>query len=689
MFDNNDLLYEKDNIDSIHENKEQNKRKEDIPFIEKERTPRKVDKQTYFDGNIDYYVNKNATDDNEIEFVRGDIRDDDISKKHSIDFLKEKSLNEENKTNYQGNNIELPLIQSPSKNIIAETRKEEEMLPELDKKDTPKVDDTKKTINENKQAETKNFNENENSVLYKREKIDLTKLTKIQLINYYKKLKRKFIFLTSFLKKKKDLDKIQKETTYLEEISIEMDYILRVVKGDNEEDEIIDEEIIDGKNNILQQEIAEINQEIKKYEKEINTFLSSPDGIYKLILSMKKETKSERNLTHFQEQYNIVVENYSNLVDKIEKYKKYIQINEEKINKLTEMKSNLELIANEKYNLNVYDDSYMMKKNKTKLVNLRKKNQQEYGEHYMNKNILQNEIEQKEREKANKMRKIYELEKILKTKTEEAKNAEQLIQNIYNPIHLGQINQKIDEKEELQNQYIFIKNEDKSNKNNNNNDKEETITPNNINCNKSINLLSPDKQEKRNEPQISIQKEEAKTIPSQITQSTRRRPNFQFKFSDKKENLNINNSINNMQNERIPAQSIKEDKILIKNNIEENKTENISNNKELMPHKEPEKNKSSINGISEEYINNNSNNIKEKKRPSFLDPEFDESISNENNITEKKSLNNSNNEHSNISEEKERFNLHQEILGNNTDFYVKERKQDGINEFEDLEEVIL
>lgn len=683
MLDNNDLLYEPDNIDSLYENDEQNNRKRDIPYVQKENTSRKVDKQTYFDGNIDNYVKKNVTDDNEIELVNNNVRDD-ISKEHSSNFLKEDSFIENNKSKDQANNLELPIIQSPSHNLIVENRKEGEILAELSKKAIVEITDNNTKNNKN-QIETKNTEiDNKNSPTYKREKIDLSKLNRLQLIKYYKKLKKEFLFLTSFLQKKKNLEKIKKETSYLDEIYKEMDYIFQVVKPENQEDEIIDEEIIDEKNNNLQKEIAVINQEIKKYEKEINNFLSSPDGIYKLILSTQKESKSERNLIHFQEQYNIVVENYSNLVDKIEKYKKYIQINEEKINKLSEMKSNLELIANEKYNLNVYEDSYSMKKNKSKLVTLRKKNQQEYGEHYMNKNILQNEIEQKEREKMNKIRKIYELEKILKTKTEEAKNAEQLIQNIYNPIHLGQKNQKIDEKDELESKFTFIKTDKKTN--NNNNDKENNIISNNIDCNKSINLLSPDKQEKKYEPKVTIQKdEESKIIPTQISQSSRRRPNFQFKFSDKKDNINNNN----MQNDNPPPQLNQENET-IKNNIDI--TENASNNKELLIHIEPENAQIQIKEIRDDQIgSNNYNKIKEKQKPSFLDPEFDESINNEDNITENKKLNNSNSKPSNISEpkEKERFNLHQEILGNNLNVYGKEKNGEGINEFEDLEEGIL
>ena len=304
----------------------------------------------------------------------------------------------------------------------------------------------------------------------------------------------------------------------------------------------------------------------------------------------------------------------------------------------------------------------------------------------MNKNILQNEIEQKEREKMNKMRKIYELEKILKTKTEEAKNAEQLIQNIYNPIHLGQKNQKIDEKDELESKFTFIKSDKKTN--NNNNDKENNIISNNIDCNKSINLLSPDKQEKKYEPKVTIQKdEESKIIPTQISQSSRRRPNFQFKFSDKKDNINNNN----MQNDNPPPQLNQENET-IKNNIEEDITENASNNKELLIHIEPENAQIQIKEIRDDQIgSNNYNKIKEKQKPSFLDPEFDESINNEDNITENKKLNNSNSKPSNISEpkEKERFNLHQEILGNNLNVYGKEKNGEGINEFEDLEEVIL
>ena len=686
MLDNNDLLYEPDNIDSLYENDEQNNRKRDIPYVQKENTSRKVDKQTYFDGNIDNYVKNNVTDDNEIELVNNNVRDD-ISKEHSSNFLKEDSFIENNKSKDQANNLELPIIQSPSHNLIVENRKEGEILAELSKKAIVEITDNNTKNNKKNQIETKNTEiDNKNSPTYKREKIDLSKLNRLQLIKYYKKLKKEFLFLTSFLQKKKNLEKIKKETSYLDEIYKEMDYIFQVVKPENQEDEIIDEEIIDEKNNNLQKEIAVIKQEIKKYEKEINNFLSSPDGIYKLILSTQKESKSERNLIHFQEQYNIVVENYSNLVDKIEKYKKYIQINEEKINKLSEMKSNLELIANEKYNLNVYEDSYSMKKNKSKLVTLRKKNQQEYGEHYMNKNILQNEIEQKEREKMNKMRKIYELEKILKTKTEEAKNAEQLIQNIYNPIHLGQKNQKIDEKDELKSKFTFIKSDKKTN--NNNNDKENNIISNNIDCNKSINLLSPDKQEKKYEPKVTIQKdEESKIIPTQISQSSRRRPNFQFKFSDKKDNINNNN----MQNDNPPPQLNQENET-IKNNIEEDITENASNNKELLIHIEPENAQIQIKEIRDDQIgSNNYNKIKEKQKPSFLDPEFDESINNEDNITENKKLNNSNSKPSNISEpkEKERFNLHQEILGNNLNVYGKEKNGEGINEFEDLEEVIL
>lgn len=686
MLDNNDLLYEPDNIDSLYENDEQNNRKRDIPYVQKENTSRKVDKQTYFDGNIDNYVKKNVTDDNEIELVNNNVRDD-ISKEHSSNFLKEDSFIENNKSKDQANNLELPIIQSPSHNLIVENRKEGEILAELSKKAIVEITDNNTKNNKKNQIETKNTEiDNKNSPTYTREKIDLSKLNRLQLIKYYKKLKKEFLFLTSFLQKKKNLEKIKKETSYLDEIYKEMDYIFQVVKPENQEDEIIDEEIIDEKNNNLQKEIAVIKQEIKKYEKEINNFLSSPDGIYKLILSTQKESKSERNLIHFQEQYNIVVENYSNLVDKIEKYKKYIQINEEKINKLSEMKSNLELIANEKYNLNVYEDSYSMKKNKSKLVTLRKKNQQEYGEHYMNKNILQNEIEQKEREKMNKMRKIYELEKILKTKTEEAKNAEQLIQNIYNPIHLGQKNQKIDEKDELESKFTFIKSDKKTN--NNNNDKENNIISNNIDCNKSINLLSPDKQEKKYEPKVTIQKdEESKIIPTQISQSSRRRPNFQFKFSDKKDNINNNN----MQNDNPPPQLNQENET-IKNNIEEDITENASNNKELLIHIEPENAQIQIKEIRDDQIgSNNYNKIKEKQKPSFLDPEFDESINNEDNITENKKLNNSNSKPSNISEpkEKERFNLHQEILGNNLNVYGKEKNGEGINEFEDLEEVIL
>lgn len=686
MLDNNDLLYEPDNIDSLYENDEQNNRKRDIPYVQKENTSRKVDKQTYFDGNIDNYVKNNVTDDNEIELVNNNVRDD-ISKEHSSNFLKEDSFIENNKSKDQANNLELPIIQSPSHNLIVENRKEGEILAELSKKAIVEITDNNTKNNKKNQIETKNTEiDKKNSPTYKREKIDLSKLNRLQLIKYYKKLKKEFLFLTSFLQKKKNLEKIKKETSYLDEIYKEMDYIFQVVKPENQEDEIIDEEIIDEKNNNLQKEIAVIKQEIKKYEKEINNFLSSPDGIYKLILSTQKESKSERNLIHFQEQYNIVVENYSNLVDKIEKYKKYIQINEEKINKLSEMKSNLELIANEKYNLNVYEDSYSMKKNKSKLVTLRKKNQQEYGEHYMNKNILQNEIEQKEREKMNKMRKIYELEKILKTKTEEAKNAEQLIQNIYNPIHLGQKNQKIDEKDELKSKFTFIKSDKKTN--NNNNDKENNIISNNIDCNKSINLLSPDKQEKKYEPKVTIQKdEESKIIPTQISQSSRRRPNFQFKFSDKKDNINNNN----MQNDNPPPQLNQENET-IKNNIEEDITENASNNKELLIHIEPENAQIQIKEIRDDQIgSNNYNKIKEKQKPSFLDPEFDESINNEDNITENKKLNNSNSKPSNISEpkEKERFNLHQEILGNNLNVYGKEKNGEGINEFEDLEEVIL
>ena len=686
MLDNNDLLYEPDNIDSLYENDEQNNRKRDIPYVQKENTSRKVDKQTYFDGNIDNYVKNNVTDDNEIELVNNNVRDD-ISKEHSSNYLKEDSFIENNKSKDQANNLELPIIQSPSHNLIVENRKEGEILAELSKKAIVEITDNNTKNNKKNQIETKNTEiDNKNSPTYKREKIDLSKLNRLQLIKYYKKLKKEFLFLTSFLQKKKNLEKIKKETSYLDEIYKEMDYIFQVVKPENQEDEIIDEEIIDEKNNNLQKEIAVIKQEIKKYEKEINNFLSSPDGIYKLILSTQKESKSERNLIHFQEQYNIVVENYSNLVDKIEKYKKYIQINEEKINKLSEMKSNLEFIANEKYNLNVYEDSYSMKKNKSKLVTLRKKNQQEYGEHYMNKNILQNEIEQKEREKMNKMRKIYELEKILKTKTEEAKNAEQLIQNIYNPIHLGQKNQKIDEKDELKSKFTFIKSDKKTN--NNNNDKENNIISNNIDCNKSINLLSPDKQEKKYEPKVTIQKdEESKIIPTQISQSSRRRPNFQFKFSDKKDNINNNN----MQNDNPPPQLNQENET-IKNNIEEDITENASNNKELLIHIEPENAQIQIKEIRDDQIgSNNYNKIKEKQKPSFLDPEFDESINNEDNITENKKLNNSNSKPSNISEpkEKERFNLHQEILGNNLNVYGKEKNGEGINEFEDLEEVIL
>ena len=158
MLDNNDLLYEPDNIDSLYENDEQNNRKRDIPYVQKENTSRKVDKQTYFDGNIDNYVKKNVTDDNEIELVNNNVRDD-ISKEHSSNFLKEDSFIENNKSKDQANNLELPIIQSPSHNLIVENRKEGEILAELSKKAIVEITDNNTKNNKKNQIETKNTDE--------------------------------------------------------------------------------------------------------------------------------------------------------------------------------------------------------------------------------------------------------------------------------------------------------------------------------------------------------------------------------------------------------------------------------------------------------------------------------------------------------------------------------------------------
>ena len=63
----------------------------------------------------------------------------------------------------------------------------------------------------------------------------------------------------------------------------DLEYIYRTIRPQNEEVDQNEEESITKENFRIMTEITEINKEIHSYQKNIEDFLRSPDGIYKLI----------------------------------------------------------------------------------------------------------------------------------------------------------------------------------------------------------------------------------------------------------------------------------------------------------------------------------------------------------------------------------------------------------------------
>ena len=626
-----------------------------------------VDKETNFNGKVDdipYY--KEKTEDNEIFLDRSNEHISHIS--NNIIHNKSNSNNEEKK-------LELPLIQSQSPIVEPKEEPVIDNLPEL--KEEPVIE---KNLNEPQQEIKEEIIVNEDK---QKGKIDLSVMDREQLIIYYNKIKKEYLNQNNQLYKKKNVKGIQKETKELTLLFSDLEYIYRTIRPQNEEVDQNEEESITKENFRIMTEITEINKEIHSYQKNIEDILRSPDGIYKLILSTRPETKVQRDLLRFQKSYNALVENYSALVDKIEKSKNTIQKNEEMINRLNEMKDNLYLIANKKYQLNSLEDEdeYSLKKRNKKLVELRKKNQEQFGEHYTNKNILQDMIKQKEDDIMRKKRKINELERTLREKTEENKSIEEMIMNIYNPIFLGQENEKISEVEE-KDKTITCMNKEEERKN---------ISKSQEKIQKKDVLLSLESQIEKEKKEKSI--EEVPKNDMIISQSvSRRRPNFGFKFSLNKQENNDKpkkDNIEMIKKEEEPKEEIevKEEipnEVDIPINIDKEESQIIENKKEEKKVNQ-EDNKpnilSTINNIEEPKI-------EYKPKPSFLDPEFaDEPSSNnlqENKSNEPSIFHNLSNDNNN---QQPTVEIHKDYTNDN--MFNQNNNREQYNEFDDLEEVVL
>ena len=627
-----------------------------------------VDKETNFNGKVDdipYY--KEKTEDNKIFLDR--------SNEH-ISHISNNIIHNKSNSNIEEKKLELPLIQSQSPILEPKEEpvidnfpelKEEPIIEQISKE--PKLEEKEeKIVDEDKQ----------------KEKIDLSVMDREQLIAYYNKIKKEYLTQNNQLYKKKNVKGIQKETKELTLLFSDLEYIYRTIRPQNEEVDQNEEESITKENFRILTEITEINKEIHSYQKNIEDFLRSPDGIYKLILSTRPETKVQKDLLRFQKSYNSLVENYSALVDKIERSKNTIQKNEEMISKLDEMKDNLYLIANQKYQLNSLEDEdeYTLKKRNKKLVELRKKNQEQFGDHYTNKNILQDLIKQKEDDIMRKKRKINELERTLREKTEENNNIEEMIMNIYNPIFLGQENEKINEVEEKEKIVTCMKKEEER----------KNISKSQERIQKKDVLLSLESQIEKEKKEKSI--EEAPKNDMIISQSvSRRRPNFGFKFSlNKQENID---KTKKDEKEIIKKEEEPKEEIEVKEEIPNEVDIPINIDKEesqIIEKKEEEKvnqedNKPNNNILS--TINNiEEPKIEYKPKPSFLDPEFADEPSS-NNIQENKSnepsiFNNLSNDNKNQQPAVEE---HRDYMNNNIINLNNNREQ--YNEFDDLEEVVL
>ena len=625
-----------------------------------------VDKETNFNGKVDdipYY--KEKTEDNEIFLDR--------SNEH-ISHISNNIIHNKSNSNIEDKKLEFPLIQSQSPIVEPKEEPVIDNLPEL--KEEPVIE---KKFNEPQQDIKEEIIVNEDK---QKGKIDLSVMDREQLIIYYNKIKKEYLNQNNQLYKKKNVKGIQKETKELTLLFSDLEYIYRTIRPQNEEVEQ-NEESITKENFRIMTEITEINKEIHSYQKNIEDILRSPDGIYKLILSTRPETKVQRDLLRFQKSYNALVENYSALVDKIEKSKNTIQKNEEMINRLNEMKDNLYLIANKKYQLNSLEDEdeYSLKKRNKKLVELRKKNQEQFGEHYTNKNILQDMIKQKEDDIMRKKRKINELERTLREKTEENKSIEEMIMNIYNPIFLGQENEKISEVEEKEKPITCMNKEEERKK----------ISKSQEKIQKKDVLLSLESQIEKEKKEKSI--EEVPKNDMIISQSvSRRRPNFGFKFSlNKQENIDKpkKDNIEMIKKEEEPKEEIevkeeipnevdipinidKEESQIIENKKEEEKVNQEDNKPNIL---------STINNIEEPKI-------EYKPKPSFLDQEFaDEPSSNnlqENKSNEPSIFHNLSNDNNN---QQPTVEIHKDYTNDN--MFNQNNNREQYNEFDDLEEVVL
>jgi chromosome segregation ATPase len=158
--------------------------------------------------------------------------------------------------------------------------------------------------------------------------------------------------------------------------------------------------------------------------------------IIKIVLNEYiSKSKSGNQLLELQQEYNSFVQQYTKLIDKIEKNKLIIIKNDEKIQQLNEMIDSLTVIAEKNYNLILNPEDNKNSKEKEKLSNLRKSLINEYGDNYNNKNILKNIIQTKENEISKQKRMISDYNNQISNFKNEVTLIEDELRRMYNTIN--------------------------------------------------------------------------------------------------------------------------------------------------------------------------------------------------------------------------------------------------------------
>jgi hypothetical protein len=270
---------------------------------------------------------------------------------------------------------------------------------------------------------------------------NLSGLTIIQLYQYYNKLKQYYYSLNSQLTLNgENLLTLQKNNESFKIILNHLSMITLNIKTqlNNDLHNKNDKEHQTYLNQAIQQisNIILVNKEISKYKKKLKNFKDSPETINKIVLNENiSKSKSGNQLLELQQEYNSFVQQYTKLIDKIEKNKLIITKNDEKIQQLNETIDSLSVIAEKNYNLILGPEDNKNSKEKEKLSNLRKSLINEYGDNYNNKNILKNIIQTKENEISKQKRMISDYNNQISNYKNEVTLIEDELRRMYNTIN--------------------------------------------------------------------------------------------------------------------------------------------------------------------------------------------------------------------------------------------------------------